>query len=321
LLDGVLYTAGKARFSEFELAGLTHDEARQTVSHVCLPALSRYLGTTGDLDELPPLNLTVLLDGDGIRVAGSAAVLADADGEAPTILWATQADPFGELHSLLVQIKDEYPDDEDVILVTEGDVPYHRVMAALDASRERDSGREGYPDDLFPYAIYVGGIGVPAPVDLAGDPLLGGLLGTSGLGGLGTAGSSSDSSGYGSGGGAFGSGATGADTPGDPIILGALDKATIDAEIKSHLAQIRFCYQRELNKQPGLAGKLTVKFVIAADGTVSSGSTRSTTLNNVTVESCVLAVIRRMEFPPPDGGGIVIVSYPFVFKSGNGSAE
>jgi len=28
-----------------------------------------------------------------------------------------------------------------------------------------------------------------------------------------------------------------------------------------------------------------------------------------------------MEFPPPEGGGNVIVSYPFLFKSGREAAE
>jgi hypothetical protein len=35
--------------------------------------------------------------------------------------------------------------------------------------------------------------------------------------------------------------------------------------------QIRYCYQRELTKNPELGGKVVVKFVIAKDGTVSSG--------------------------------------------------
>ncbi|MSQ03358.1 MAG: FHA domain-containing protein, partial [Myxococcales bacterium] len=98
---------------------------------------------------------------------------------------------------------------------------------------------------------------------------LGGGGTADGLGGMGTKGRGSGASGYGSGGGNFGSkgeGGIGA-IGGDPIILGALDKSLIDAVIKRNMNQIRYCYQRELTKNPALGGKITVKFVIAKDGT------------------------------------------------------
>ena len=106
-------------------------------------------------------------------------------------------------------------------------------------------------------------------------------------------------------------------TVGDaPVILGALDKSLIDAVIKRNMNQIRYCYQRELTKNPGLAGKVTVKFVIAKDGSVSSAVTKTTTLNNARVEDCLNGRFMRFQFPEPKGGGIVIVSYPFVFEPG-----
>ena len=139
-----------------------------------------------------------------------------------------------------------------------------------------------------------------------------------GLGGLGTRGRGRGASGYGSGGGYFGrksSGTPGMST-GDPIILGALDKSVIDRVIKQHLSQIRYCYQKELNKNPGLYGKIVIKFVISKDGSVSSAKTNSTSMNNPIVENCICQRFMRFKFPQPKGGGIVIVSYPFVFKSG-----
>jgi hypothetical protein len=141
-----------------------------------------------------------------------------------------------------------------------------------------------------------------------------------GLGGLGTRGSGLGASGYGRGSGFYGK--KGGGSPGvgagDPIILGALDKSLIDRVVKSHLAQIRYCYQRELAKNPKLFGKIVVKFVIAKDGTVSSATTKSSTMNNPIVERCVNSRFMRMRFPKPKGGGIVIVSYPFVFNAQGG---
>ena len=103
---------------------------------------------------------------------------------------------------------------------------------------------------------------------------------------------------------------------GDPIILGALDKSVIDNVIRQHLSQIRYCYQKELNKNPALYGKIVIKFVIAKNGSVSSAKTHSTSMNNAIVENCICQRFMRFQFPQPKGGGIVIVSYPFVFKSG-----
>ena len=67
-------------------------------------------------------------------------------------------------------------------------------------------------------------------------------------------------------------------------------------------------------KDPKLAGKLVVKFVIAPDGTVSSATTKSTTMNNSSVESCINSRFMRFQFPEPKNGGSVTVSYPFVFS-------
>ncbi len=147
---------------------------------------------------------------------------------------------------------------------------------------------------------------------------LGGGGTADGLGGLGTKGRGSGASGYGSGGGNFGSKGEGGigSIGGDPIILGALDKSLIDAVIKRNMNQIRYCYQRELTKNPALGGKITVKFVIAKDGTVSSATTKATTMGSPAVESCINGRFMRFQFPEPKGGGIVIVSYPFIFSPG-----
>ncbi len=147
---------------------------------------------------------------------------------------------------------------------------------------------------------------------------LGGGGTADGLGGLGTKGRGSGASGYGSGGGNFGKkGEGGIGAPGgDPIILGALDKSLIDAVIKRNMNQIRYCYQRELTKNPALGGKITVKFVIAKDGTVSSATTKASTMGSPAVEGCINGRFMRFQFPEPKGGGIVIVSYPFIFSPG-----
>ena len=147
---------------------------------------------------------------------------------------------------------------------------------------------------------------------------LGGGGTAEGLGGLGTRGTGGGASGYGSGGGNFGTTGAGAGVSagGDPIILGALERSVIDAVVKRHMAQIRYCYQRELTSDPNISGKIVVKFVVSKDGSVASAATKSSTMGNAAVEACVNSRFLRMQFPQPKGGGIVIVSYPFLFRPG-----
>jgi hypothetical protein len=44
-------------------------------------------------------------------------------------------------------------------------------------------------------------------------------------------------------------------------------------------------------------------------------------MGNARVENCIVQAVRRWEFPKPLGGGIVIVSYPFVLTPAGGGAE
>lgn len=138
---------------------------------------------------------------------------------------------------------------------------------------------------------------------------LDGVFGSSGLNGLGSIGALIGSKGTGL---SEGDRALG----GAPVILGALDKAQIDAVIQENMGKIRECYARALGDDPTLAGKLVVKFVVSKDGSVASASKKSSTLGNAAVETCINARFLRMQFPAPTGGGIVIVSYPFVFSPG-----
>lgn len=133
--------------------------------------------------------------------------------------------------------------------------------------------------------------------------------------GTGTRGLSSGSSGDFSGGGDIGPKRDGGVRPGgDPIIVGALDPALIDGMIKRHLASFRFCYQRQLQSEPELSGKVTLQFVIAKDGSVSRSKVKSSSMGSAAVESCLSERMLRLRFPEPKGGGIVMVTYPFVFS-------
>jgi Ca-activated chloride channel family protein len=101
----------------------------------------------------------------------------------------------------------------------------------------------------------------------------------------------------------------------DAVIVGSLDRTTISDVITRHLNQIRYCYQRALQKQPDIEGKVVITFEIDEDGKVKTAQVKSSTLGSPEVESCLVGRFLRMQFP--DTGGNITVSYPFVFQKGS----
>lgn len=97
--------------------------------------------------------------------------------------------------------------------------------------------------------------------------------------------------------------------------FGGLTAEEINRVVKSRAGIFRACYQTELNRSPGLGGKLVVSFQIGGDGVVKSAKINSgSTMRNSNVESCVKSNIMRLKFPAK--GGLANVNYPFLFQPG-----
>ncbi len=146
----------------------------------------------------------------------------------------------------------------------------------------------------------------------------GGLGDTIGIGGIGTKGRGGGTGGYGSGVGVLG-GKQGVDigiTSSEPTVMGSLDKELIRKVIHANRQQIRYCYEMQLNRFPNLAGKVAVKFIISATGSVASSNVAQSTVSNAELETCVAGRVKTWQFPKPKGGGVVIVTYPFIFSQG-----
>jgi outer membrane biosynthesis protein TonB len=95
---------------------------------------------------------------------------------------------------------------------------------------------------------------------------------------------------------------------------GSIDREAVARVINSHLQEVHACYERALLKDPGLAGKVVLEWTIGGAGKVTAAKTKSSTLNNASVESCILNSLKGWAFPAPKGG-VVIISYPFIFNS------
>ena len=95
---------------------------------------------------------------------------------------------------------------------------------------------------------------------------------------------------------------------------GSIDREAVAKVINSHLQEVRACYERALLKDPSLAGKVVLEWTIGVTGGVTTARTKSSTLKNGSVEGCILTSLKGWKFPTPKGG-VVIISYPFMFNS------
>ena len=99
----------------------------------------------------------------------------------------------------------------------------------------------------------------------------------------------------------------------EEVVIGGLDRELVRTVIHAHRQQIRYCYERELTRAPTLSGKLAVKFVISAEGHVASATATAYSMESPELEACVVSRVRSWIFPRPKGGGVAVVTYPFVF--------
>ena len=147
--------------------------------------------------------------------------------------------------------------------------------------------------------------------------------GTIGLGNLNTighGGGGGSGSGYGRGAGGLGGrrGSAPSIRSGAAMVKGSLSKEVIRRIVHRHINEVKFCYERQLAKRPDLSGRVAVKFIISGTGAVQMAAVASSTLGDPGVENCIAQAVRRWTFPQPEGGGIVIVTYPFQLTAPEG---
>ena len=95
---------------------------------------------------------------------------------------------------------------------------------------------------------------------------------------------------------------------------GQIDKEAVAKVINSHLAEVQRCYEAALLHTPGLAGKVVLEWNISTAGKVTSSKSKSSTLKDVSVETCILRALNNWQFPPAKGNS-VIITYPFIFNA------
>lgn len=103
-----------------------------------------------------------------------------------------------------------------------------------------------------------------------------------------------------------------------PVVCGGgacLDKELIRRVIRSHLGQVRYCYESQLNANPSLEGKVAVTFHVGPSGLVDDARVASSTANSAGLEACLVSRVRTWRFPADARAGSYVITYPFIFKT------
>lgn len=98
-------------------------------------------------------------------------------------------------------------------------------------------------------------------------------------------------------------------------VSGRLPAEVIQRIVRQNYGRFKMCYERGLQGNPNLAGRVATRFVIGRDGAVSNVSNGGSDLPDSSVVGCVVKSFYGLSFPAPTDG-IVTVVYPISFSPG-----
>lgn len=96
---------------------------------------------------------------------------------------------------------------------------------------------------------------------------------------------------------------------------GSIGGSNLSSVLRRAERRITRCYQRGLERDPSLAGRVEAQFNIVPGGTVSDARLRTNQLGD-SVGNCILGEIRRLRFEEPEGGSVA-VRKSWIFESGS----
>ena len=99
---------------------------------------------------------------------------------------------------------------------------------------------------------------------------------------------------------------------------GSIEREALGKVLREHAAEIRSCYEQELAQDRLLEGKVTLRWTVQPDGSVTDASVDGpgTTLRNRKVQDCMLARVAGWRFPKPKGGGAAVIKNPWTLSRG-----
>ncbi|HET7542082.1 MAG TPA: AgmX/PglI C-terminal domain-containing protein [Polyangiaceae bacterium] len=98
-------------------------------------------------------------------------------------------------------------------------------------------------------------------------------------------------------------------------VSGHLPPEVVQRIVRQNYGRFRQCYENGLRANPNLTGRVTARFVIGREGSVTNVQNGGSDLPDSGVVSCVVSAFYGLSFPTPEAG-IVTVSYPIMFSPG-----
>ncbi|MNK11963.1 hypothetical protein D3C87_300140 [compost metagenome] len=132
-----------------------------------------------------------------------------------------------------------------------------------------------------------------------------------GAGGYGTRGTGGGRAGYGKINMVGGTSATSLPLDDEATVEGGLDRDQIIAVINRNRGQIIYCYEKGLQAQPNIGGRVAMDFTIGPAGRITMARVANSSLQSSLVENCMLSRLKSWQFPRPVGKVNVDVLYPF----------
>jgi outer membrane biosynthesis protein TonB len=96
---------------------------------------------------------------------------------------------------------------------------------------------------------------------------------------------------------------------------GGLTPEQVRAVVERHRSALQWCFEKELQKNPKLSGKVVVFWQIEPSGSVSTSRIKSSTVGDGDVDDCLQRQVVKWTFPAASNGQITKVFYPFVFSA------
>lgn len=93
------------------------------------------------------------------------------------------------------------------------------------------------------------------------------------------------------------------------------DQSVMDVIVRRQ-GRITYFYEKYLKRNPNLRGKISVEFVIAANGFVTSAKVIESTVNHPQLERDIVNLVKRLKFDPIPSGNVTMV-FPFIFSKMN----
>jgi hypothetical protein len=118
---------------------------------------------------------------------------------------------------------------------------------------------------------------------------------------------------------AFASGATPPGAP-QPVVWddvptenGRLPEGGVRRVVRASFPRIRACYEKGLQRTPGLHGRVVVSFVIDRTGAVPMSADGGSDLADAAVVACIVGTIRKLSFPQAQGT-FTYIRYPLLLS-------